>query len=139
MHEVSNIFTKDKTISSLEVAEMMEISRKELLRKLNGSTDRKGICSILTENQMEPSNYFIPSTYVDGSGKENPCYNITKMGCDFLANKFTGEKGILFTAKYVKRFSDMEEQIKPKVPQAYLGALKELVTVFGLNYKRVAA
>lgn len=56
MHEVSNIFTKDKTTSSLEVVEMMEISYKELLRKLNGSTDRKGICSILTENQMEPSN-----------------------------------------------------------------------------------
>lgn len=114
MHIVKNIFTKEKTISSLEVAEMMEISHKELLRKLNGSTDRKGICSILAKNQMEPSNYFVPSTYTDGSGKENPCYKITKMGCDFLANKFTGEKGILFTAKYVKRFSEMEDQLKPK-------------------------
>lgn len=114
MHSIMNIFTKEKTISSLEVAEMMGISHKELLRKLNGSTDRKGICSILAENQMEPSNYFVPSTYTDGSGKENPCYKITKMGCDFLANKFTGEKGILFTAKYVKRFSEMEEQLKPK-------------------------
>lgn len=139
MHEVSNIFTKEKTISSLEVAEMMEISHKELLRKLKGSTDRKGICSILAENQMEPSNYFVPSTYTDGSGKENPCYRITKMGCDFLANKFTGEKGILFTAKYVKRFHEMEEQLKPKVLQTYREALKELVVIFGLNYKRVAA
>lgn len=33
MHEVSNIFTKDKTISSLEVAEMMEIEHKEILKK----------------------------------------------------------------------------------------------------------
>lgn len=32
MHEVSNIFTKDKTISSLEVAEMMEIEHKEILK-----------------------------------------------------------------------------------------------------------
>jgi hypothetical protein len=28
------------------------------------------------------------------------------MGCELLANKLTGEKGILFTAKYVKRFKD---------------------------------
>ena len=34
------------------------------------------------------------------------------MGCDFLANKFTGEKGIIFTAKYVKRFNDMEGTIQ---------------------------
>ena len=60
------------------------------------------------------SDYFILSSYKDSSGKENKCYNITKLGCDFLANKFTGEKGILFTAKYVKRFSEMEEQLKPK-------------------------
>ena len=29
MHEVSNIFTKEKTISSLEVAEMLETEHKE--------------------------------------------------------------------------------------------------------------
>ena len=34
------------------------------------------------------------------------------MGCEMLANKLTGEKGILFTAKYVKRFNDMEQYIK---------------------------
>lgn len=34
------------------------------------------------------------------------------MGCDFLANKFNGEKGILFTAKYVERFNAMERSIK---------------------------
>lgn len=47
-----------KTITSLEIAEMMEISHKELLRKLNGSADRKGICTILTEHQMVPSDYY---------------------------------------------------------------------------------
>lgn len=32
MHEVSNIFTKEKTISSLEVAEMVEKEHKNLMR-----------------------------------------------------------------------------------------------------------
>ena len=120
MHEVSNIFTKEKTISSLEVAEMMETEHKEILKKLEGSTKpdgtikQIGIIPTLTKGNFPLSDYFILSSYKDSSGKENKCYNITKLGCDFLANKFTGEKGILFTAKYVKRFHDMEEQLKPK-------------------------
>ena len=114
MHEVSNIFTKEKTISSLEVAEMMETEHWKLLRKLEGDQKSVGIIKILTDNNFVVSDYFILSSYKDSSGKENKCYNITKLGCDFLANKFTGEKGILFTAKYVKRFHDMEEQLKPK-------------------------
>lgn len=32
---------------------------------------------------------FIENQYIDKSGKENKCYNVTKLGCDFLANKFT--------------------------------------------------
>lgn len=145
MHSITNIFTKEKTISSLEVAEMLEIEHKEILKKLegttkpDGTTKQIGIIPTLTKGNFPLSDYFILSSYKDSSGKENKCYNITKLGCDFLANKFTGEKGILFTAKYVKRFHEMEEQLKPKVPQTYREALKELVTVFGLNYKRVAA
>ena len=41
-----------------------------------------------------------------GNTKTYKCYECTKMGCELLANKLTGEKGILFTAKYVKRFKD---------------------------------
>lgn len=100
---------RKNTITTLEVAEMMEVEHKELLRKLDGRKDRKGYVQILTESQMALSDYFIPSTYKDGSGKENKCYEVTKLGCDFLANKSTGEKGVLFTARYVKRFNEMEK------------------------------
>lgn len=98
------------TITTLEVAEMMEIEHSKIIRKLEGSRDRKGFIQILTEAQMGVSDYFIPSTYRDASGKENKCYEVTRMGCDFLANKSTGEKGVLFTARYVKRFKEMENQ-----------------------------
>lgn len=100
------------TIDSREIADMLEIKHKEILRKLEGAKDRKGYIQILTEHQMVPSDYFIPSTYKDESGKENKCYLFTKLGCEFIANKFTGEKGVLFTAKYVKRFNEMERKIK---------------------------
>lgn len=32
-----------------------------------------------------------------------------KKGCEFLANKFTGEKGVLFTARYINRFHEMQD------------------------------
>lgn len=40
------------TITSLEVAEMMEVEHKRLLRKLEGDKERKGYIQILTESQM---------------------------------------------------------------------------------------
>lgn len=69
------------------------------------------------------------SLHIDASGKENKCYLVTKLGCDFLANKFTGEKGILFTAKYVKRFDEMEQAIKNpfNLPTTYKEALVQLL------------
>lgn len=101
---------------------MMETRHDRVLRKLEGQDVRgkhtAGIIEILTHHNLGASDYFIPSTYKDESGKENKCYKVTKLGCDFLANKFNGEKGIVFTARYVKRFNDMEKAIKK--PQAAL-------------------
>jgi hypothetical protein len=37
-----------------------------------------------------------------------PCFLLTKMGCEMVANKLTGEKGVLFTAAYVIEFNRME-------------------------------
>lgn len=112
---------EQKTITTLEIAEMMEINHWEVMRKLEGRVSSgkktKGYIEVLTDNQMVVSDYFAESTYKDASGKENKCYLVTKLGCDFLANKFTGEKGILFTAKYVKRFRDMEEIVQRKLSQ----------------------
>ena len=104
------------TLSSLEVAEMLETKHCEILKKLDGAKDRKGIIEILNHHQMSVVDYFIESTYKDAKGEERKCYLLTKMGCEFLANKFTGEKGVIFTANYVKRFNQMEQQIlQPKM------------------------
>ncbi|TQW16907.1 phage regulatory protein, partial [Clostridioides difficile] len=70
------------------------------------------------------------STYLDSKNESRPCYNVTKLGCDFLANKFTGEKGIIFTARYVRRFNEMERVLKeqqPKLPTTYKEALQQLL------------
>lgn len=106
---MKNDLNLKQTISSLEIAEMMETDHKTVLRKLDGHKGRKGYMEILNEHQMAPVDFFIKSTYLDAKGETRPCYQITRLGCDFLANKFTGEKGILFTAKYVRRFHEMAQ------------------------------
>ena len=100
------------TITTLEVAEMMEVAHSDLLKKIEGRKDRKGYIQILNEGQMSVVDFFHKSFYVDAKGEERPCYEVTRMGCDFLANKSTGEKGVIFTARYVKRFQEMENRIR---------------------------
>lgn len=139
-------FTQDENtnvqmITTLEIAEMMEISHRDILNKLQGTKDKDGnvkqvgIIPTLAEANFRLSDYFVESSYKDSSGKVNKCYNVTRLGCDFLANKFTGEKGIIFTAKYVKRFHEMEQELKPRVPQSYKEALLETVRLLEENEK----
>ena len=116
---MNNVMTIDNsTLTSLEVAEMVGTSHKILLRKLDGRKDTKrptkGYIQILTEHQLVPSDFFISSQYKDDSGKMNKCYLVTKKGCEFLAHKFTGEKGVIFTARYINRFHEMENELMNK-------------------------
>ena len=60
---------------------------------------------------MQTANFFVPSTYLDAQNQERPCYLITRKGCDMVANKMTGEKGVLFTAAYVTKFEEMEKSL----------------------------
>lgn len=120
-------------ITSLEIAEMLEMEHYDVLKKLEGTTradgsvKQIGIIPVLTQGNFPVSDYFLASSYKDASGKENKCYLVTRLGCDFLANKFTGEKGIIFTAKYVKRFHEMEDMLKPKIPITYRDAVAQLL------------
>lgn len=62
---------------------------------------------------MAVSDYFIESGYkVEGNNKTYKCYLCTKMGCELIGNKQQGEKGILFSARYVERFNQYEEALK---------------------------
>lgn len=118
-----------QTITTLEIAEMMEVEHWEVLRKLDGREDKgkhiKGYVEILNDNHLDVVDYFVKSTYMDSKGEKRPCYLVTKLGCDFLANKFSGEKGVLFTARYVKRFHDMEEREKMVCEESRKSTLSE--------------
>lgn len=102
-------FKGQNVIESRMVAEMIEMRHTDLLRKI------KGYAEILENAKLRSQNFFIPNTYkVDGNNKTYDCYLLTKQGCEMVANKLTGEKGVLFTAEYVKAFNEMEELAKTK-------------------------
>lgn len=91
---------------SREVAGMTEKEHKHLMR------DIKGYVGIVDPSPtLDSANFFIPSTYIDAQNQERPCYLLTRKGCDMVANKMTGEKGVLFTAMYVTRFEEMERKL----------------------------
>ena len=101
-------------LDSREVAEMMGKTHYALLKDIDGSKDGKtiGIIPILLKSNFDVSKLFIETSYKDKSGKKNKCYLISKLGCELLGNKLQGERGILFSAKYVERFNEMENKLK---------------------------
>lgn len=98
-----------QTISSREVAEMMEKQHKNLLRDIEKHT---AILEKVSELNFELTDLWQLSSYLDAQGKERKEYKVTKKGCEFLAHKTTGEKGDIFTIRYMNRFEEMEQYIE---------------------------
>ncbi len=104
-------YKKNEVVDSREVARMVEKQHKNLLADIRGYIQTMDDS---TELKFQPSDFFIPHTYYDTTGRALPCYLLTKKGCDMVANKMTGEKGVLFTAAYVTAFEKMREHIQRK-------------------------
>lgn len=145
------------TISSLEVAEMVEKRHRDLVRDIkkyskyieesnnelgvrknaqSSKEDESGQLKIEPTSKNDESNalkieeikdnerknarisdefidldeFWKESTYINQQNREMPCYNITKKGCEFIAHKCTGKKGVVFTARYINKFHELEEK-----------------------------
>ena len=91
-------------IDSRSVAEAIEKPHSDLMKSI------RNYAEFLNAGDFSSVDFFIPSTYTDTKGEERPCYLLTKKGCDMVANKMTGEKGVLFTAAYVTAFENLRQQ-----------------------------
>lgn len=111
----------EQTIDSREVAEMVGKNHKDLMRDIR----RYG--GQLTESKIAFSDFFQESSYQDGTGRTLPCYQVTKKGCEFIAHKLTGVKGTAFTARYINRFHEMQEQIAQESERKELVALRKQI------------
>jgi len=139
MEDQLNVFMKGNNLytDSREVARMVGKRHDHLIRDIDGYFE------VLSNNpKLGSSNFFVSSTYKQaGNGKENPCYLITKKGCEFIANKLTGQKGILFTATYINAFHLMEDKLKEHnqdmfaLPKDYSSALRALADKVDENNK----
>ncbi|HEC2213612.1 TPA: Rha family transcriptional regulator [Staphylococcus delphini] len=94
-------------VDSREVAEMIGKRHSDLVRSVESYLE------VLGQNaKLRSDDFFLESSYQAGTGKRYKHYLLTKKGCDMVANKMTGEKGVLFTATYVDAFHEMQEHIK---------------------------
>ena len=93
-------------IDSREVAEAVGKAHRHLLRDIRGYIEVMAKIGLPNFGQ---SDFFIESSFLNAQNKEMPCFLISKMGCELIANKLIGERGVQFTIAYVKKFNEMEE------------------------------
>lgn len=93
-------------IDSRTVAEWTDKNHKDLLR------DIKRYDGYLKSAKLRPTDFWQETSYTSQNGKVNPCYFITRKGCEFIQHKMTGEKGAIFTARYINYFHEQGEQLQ---------------------------
>ena len=94
---------EQKYLNSREVAEMVGKDHSDLLKDIRKYKD------YLNEGNFPLVEYFKEDCYKDAKGETRICYLVSKKGCEFIAHKLTGQKGAIFTAKYIERFHEMQD------------------------------
>lgn len=117
-------------IDSRDVAAMVGKNHAHLIRDI-----RQYVQFMEAETKFGSGDFFMESSYADANGQERPCYLITKKGCDMIANKMTGKKGVLFTAAYVTAFEQMREALNSpvtarQIPDVSPAALARLLNTY---------
>lgn len=108
-------------VSSRSVAEWTEKQHKHLIR------DIENYISYLADDEQNPNlgfgstmrieGYFVEDSYqVEEGGRHYKFYWCSRKGCEMIANKMTGKKGVRFTAHYIEVFHAMEQALKADQP-----------------------
>lgn len=106
-----------QTISSREVAAMMGTRHDNLMNKIEKHIS---ILEKVTDLKIKVSDLWRLSSYQDSTGRTLKEYQVTKKGCEFLAHKTTGEKGDLFTIRYMNKFEEMEKLLLEQNTPSYM-------------------
>lgn len=96
IHEKGMVLT-----TSLIVAEKFNKRHKNVIQSIENLE-----CS----NEFSRLN-FEPSTYIDGRGKEQPMYKISRDGFSMLTMGFTGKDAMVWKEKYIATFNAMENEL----------------------------
>lgn len=106
------------SMSSLQIAEISGKPHNDVLKAIRAMES----AWVKTTGEIFPL-----SSYTDKSGKQNPCYELTKTECLYIATNFNDEA----RAKLVIRWEELEQQSQQStakaLPQDYKQALIALV------------
>lgn len=114
MSEVlKNNNTKQNTITTIEIAEMMNMKHYKVLEKLDGTKDgkTKGLINVLNDGKYQLQKYFLLSYYKDKSGKKNKCYICTLNGVKMLLDNFRNYKNKFYLLKWYENNTNMNDEI----------------------------
>lgn len=120
-----------QTLDSREVAEMVDMEHKLLLRKIYGSKDRNGLINIIGDK----NEYFIQSTYIDAQGKERKKCNITPKGIKLILDNTRNYKN---KEKLYKYYNDLnlennEVILYNREEIDFINMLEDALKPFGLK------
>ena len=115
MENLVKIENNQMVLDSREVAKMVGMRHADLMRNIDHYIEVMG-----QNAKLRSDDFFIKQTYTAGTGKQYKRYDLTKQGCEMVANKLTGKKGIEFTAKYVTVFNAMKKQLIESRTDSYM-------------------
>lgn len=126
-------------VSSRSVAEWTEKRHSALLR------DIENYISYLKADEAGPKaeTYFVEGTYQIENGRSYKMYWCSSKGCEMIANKMTGKKGVLFTLNSVERLNRIDQEGSFKMDDVFgdifqtsdnFGNVLNLVEVDGVPY-----
>jgi Rha family phage regulatory protein len=108
------IINGKNAMTSREIAEVTGKEHKSIMRDIR----------VLNEQVNDLGGYrFVLSSYTNSQNKEQPMYELNKKACLLLASGYNP----ILRAKIIDRWEELENQLKPQLPQDYLSALKALV------------
>ena len=105
MNDLVFVGQNDRVLTtSLEVGEMFGKEHSKVMRD---------ITNLYCSDDFRAAN-FGGSSYTSEQNKQFPMYEMTKDGFTFLVMGYTGKKAAAFKEAYIKRFNEMEAELRKK-------------------------
>lgn len=140
---MKDLKANELVIDSREVSQMVGKRHCDLLRDIEKYCEYLGES---VERNFALNEFFIKKSYQDNIRRTLPCYMVTKKGCELIAHKMTGKKGVQFTAEYINRFHEMEQsehdiahphQLPQPIPKYFNGepviTIRDLAEATGID------
>lgn len=113
---------------SLKVAEVTDKRHADVMKDI-----RELINKLMSNHETREiaQRNFAQCSYINSNNREMPKYLMTKEGFENLMFTYNGTKMVIAKAKFIRKFHEMEEELKNnqqfKLPKTYKEALERLV------------